>query len=197
MDALEGGGLSPQSIDAAFERIRKHDLDWRAGRCFTYVFSPGEDVGAVAKRAYMAFRTENALDPTSFPSLVRMENELVQIAAELTHGESAVGNFTSGGTREHSIGRQDRAGPRTRATRSRATRPCRPRLGPPRVSQGGPILRAGRHLRPGSQGLLCRPRSHGRHDRREHGLGSRLRAFVRPRRDRPDPRTGRSRSAAH
>ncbi|MBV1861959.1 MAG: aspartate aminotransferase family protein [Nannocystaceae bacterium] len=98
MDALEDGGLSPEAIDAAFGEIRKHDLDWTAGRCFAYVFSAGEDVGAVAKRAYTAFMTENALDPTSFPSLVRMENEVVQIAIELAHGDAAVGNFTSGGT---------------------------------------------------------------------------------------------------
>lgn len=98
MDALEDGGLSPEAIDAAFEKIREHDLDWSAGRCFAYVFSAGEDVGAVAKRAYTAFMTENALDPTSFPSLVRMENEVVKIASELMHGDAAVGNFTSGGT---------------------------------------------------------------------------------------------------
>lgn len=98
MDALEDGGLSPESIDAAFDEIRQHDLDWSSGRCFAYVFSAGEDVGIVATRAYTAFMAENALDPTSFPSLVRMENEVVQIAAELAHGEAAVGNFTSGGT---------------------------------------------------------------------------------------------------
>jgi glutamate/tyrosine decarboxylase-like PLP-dependent enzyme len=98
MDALSDEGLSPDAIDTAFEEIRQHDLDWSAGRCFAYVFSAGEDVGEVAKRAYTAFMTENALDPTSFPSLVRMENEVVAIAAELVHGKDAVGNFTSGGT---------------------------------------------------------------------------------------------------
>ncbi len=98
MESLQDCGLSPETIDAAFDEIRKDDLDWSSGRCFAYVFSAGEDVGAVAKRAYTAFMTENALDPTSFPSLVRMENEVVQIAAELVHGKAAVGNFTSGGT---------------------------------------------------------------------------------------------------
>lgn len=98
MNALQDGGLSPEAIDAAFVEIRKNDLDWSAGRCFAYVFCAGEDVSAVAKRAYTAFMTENALDPTSFPSLVQMENEVVQIAAELAHGDGAVGNFTSGGT---------------------------------------------------------------------------------------------------
>lgn len=98
MKTLAAEGLSVEAIDAAFEDIRQHDLDWSSGRCFAYVFSAGKDVGAVAQRAYTAFLTENALDPTSFPSLVRMENEVVAVAAELMHGDGAVGNFTSGGT---------------------------------------------------------------------------------------------------
>jgi len=98
MKSLADEGLSPESIERAFEEIRAKDLDWSSGRCFAYVFSAGKDVGAVAERAYTAFMTENALDPTSFPSLVHMENEVVEIAAELVHGDGAVGNFTSGGT---------------------------------------------------------------------------------------------------
>ncbi len=98
MHALGDEGMTAAAIEDAFGEIRKDDLDWRSGRCFAYVFSAGEDVQALAKHAYTAFMTENALDPTSFPSLVRMENEIVEIAAELVHGDGAVGNFTSGGT---------------------------------------------------------------------------------------------------
>ncbi len=98
MKALGDDGLTAAAIEEAFGEIRKDDLDWKSGRCFAYVFSAGEDVQEVAKRAYTAFMTENALDPTSFPSLVRMENDLVEIATELVHGPAAVGNFTSGGT---------------------------------------------------------------------------------------------------
>ena len=98
METLAEHGLTPEAIEGAFAEIRQHDLYWSSGRCFAYVFSAGEDVGAVARRAYASFMTENALDPTSFPSLVRMENEVVAVAAELMHGDGAVGNFTSGGT---------------------------------------------------------------------------------------------------
>ena len=98
MKTLAAEGLTADAIDSAFADIRQHDLDWGTGRCFAYVFSAGKDVSTVAHRAYNAFLTENALDPTSFPSLVRMENEVVGVAAELMHGEGAVGNFTSGGT---------------------------------------------------------------------------------------------------
>ena len=45
------------------------------------------------------FLSENGLDPTAFPSLLRIENDLVGMAiAHLNGGGEAVGNFTSGGT---------------------------------------------------------------------------------------------------
>jgi glutamate/tyrosine decarboxylase-like PLP-dependent enzyme len=45
------------------------------------------------------YLSENALDPTTYPSLLRIENELVRMIANLLRGdENVVGNFTSGGT---------------------------------------------------------------------------------------------------
>jgi glutamate/tyrosine decarboxylase-like PLP-dependent enzyme len=45
------------------------------------------------------YLTENALDPTTFPSTLRLENEVVGMVANLLRGdENVVGNFTSGGT---------------------------------------------------------------------------------------------------
>ena len=53
----------------------------------------------MAKRAYMQYLTENALDPTVYPSLARMERELISMAASMLGGDQeVVGNFTSGGT---------------------------------------------------------------------------------------------------
>ena len=51
------------------------------------------------KKAYMAYLTENGLDPTAFPSLLKFETEVVSMAAAHLGGDEAVvGNFTSGGT---------------------------------------------------------------------------------------------------
>ncbi len=87
------------AIFAQLTALSAHDAPWRTGKTFAYVYDPGADVEAVAKRAYMAFLTENALDPTAFPSLLRLENELVGYAANhLNAPEGAAGNFTSGGT---------------------------------------------------------------------------------------------------
>ena len=75
------------------------DVDWRNKRTAVYVFHPGEDVMNVAKEAYALYQSENALGPGAFPSLRRMEEEVIGIALGLMHGpEGATGNMTSGGT---------------------------------------------------------------------------------------------------
>lgn len=75
------------------------DVDWRGKRSAVYVFHPGEDVLEVAKQAYALYQSENALGPAAFPSLRRMENEVVSMAIDLMNGPSeATGNITSGGT---------------------------------------------------------------------------------------------------
>lgn len=90
---------SADEISAALEGFAARDADWRTGRTFAYVYDPGADVEAVAKRAYMRFLTENALAPGAFPSLVRLENEVVGFALNhLNAPEGAAGSFTTGGT---------------------------------------------------------------------------------------------------
>lgn len=90
--------------DALMQRLeafRSDDLDWRSGRVWAYVFDPGEEASSLIKEAYAMYLTENGLDPSAFPSLVKMEREVVAMCADhLGAGESddVVGNFTSGGT---------------------------------------------------------------------------------------------------
>lgn len=98
MTTLPSAGRNRAEIFESFDEFGKDDLDWRNGRCFAYVFTAGDEVYAIARDAYTRFMTENALDPTSFPSLMRMENEVVSMTSELLHSPSGVGNFTSGGT---------------------------------------------------------------------------------------------------
>ncbi len=79
--------------------LGEHDVDWRNKRTAVYVFHPGDDVMQVAKEAYALYQSENALGPAAFPSLRRMEQEVIEIAQGLMHGpEGGTGNITSGGT---------------------------------------------------------------------------------------------------
>ena len=92
-------GLSKDELFARMESYRAGDVDWRSGRTWAYVYDPGREAEEVIKRAYTMYLTENALDPTVFPSILRLETELVAMAAAHLNGDGkVVGNFTSGGT---------------------------------------------------------------------------------------------------
>lgn len=97
--SLPSQGRSKDDVFAALEAARAQDFPWRDGKLFALVFDGGRDVEEVGKKAFMAYLSENGLDPTAFPSLRQFENELVGIARKHLGGdERVVGNFTSGGT---------------------------------------------------------------------------------------------------
>jgi sphinganine-1-phosphate aldolase len=92
-------GLSEDDLFEKLTSFAKSDVPWRDGKTLAYIYDGGPDVERIAKRAYMQYLTENALDPTVYPSLARMERELAAFAAShLGCDEQVVGNFTSGGT---------------------------------------------------------------------------------------------------
>jgi sphinganine-1-phosphate aldolase len=93
-------GLTEAEVFAHLDDIRADDLDTKGGRTWAYVYDPGRaDIDRVAKRALVEFYDENGLDPTVFPSMLRLENEVVGIARDHLRGDDeVVGNFTTGGT---------------------------------------------------------------------------------------------------
>ena len=88
--------------NAVLDELRTYgsaDLDWRSGRTFGYVYDAGREAEDVARAASALFLSDNALDPTAFPSLLRLENEIVAMAAAHVEATADVaGNVTSGGT---------------------------------------------------------------------------------------------------
>jgi phytoene dehydrogenase-like protein len=81
------------------QMLRGRDVDWRAGRASVYVFHSGDDALQVAHDAYGAFISENGLGPGAFPSLKRMESDVVDMGLALQHApDGAAGSMTSGGT---------------------------------------------------------------------------------------------------
>ena len=80
--------------------LQSRDLPVHGGRTLAYVYDSGDpEVDRVAREAVAAYAASNALDPTAFPSLLQMENELVGFACGLLDApEGAVGTVTSGGT---------------------------------------------------------------------------------------------------
>jgi glutamate/tyrosine decarboxylase-like PLP-dependent enzyme len=86
--------------------LRVDDRDWRGGRVFSLVYSAGDAVHDLLERAATLYSAENALNTAVFPSLGRMQEEIVAITAgllgadQLSTGESegVRGYLTSGGT---------------------------------------------------------------------------------------------------
>jgi sphinganine-1-phosphate aldolase len=85
---------------AELAAMQEGDADWRAGRVPLYVFSGPPDVQEIGRAAFNAFFTENALGARrAFPSLARMEREVIEMGLDLFHAPvGAAGNMTSGGT---------------------------------------------------------------------------------------------------
>ena len=92
-------GLARSELFERLEAYRKDDTPWREGRTWAYVYDPGEEAESVIHDAFVSYLGENGLDPTAFPSALRMENEVVAMCASHLQGdENVVGSFTSGGT---------------------------------------------------------------------------------------------------
>src|ERR1041384_1555338 len=90
-------GRDAEEILADVAAFRAQDLPTHGGKLFAYVYDaavPGLD--ELSLKAHGLAASTNGLDPTAFPSLLRMENDIVAAAASLLGG--GVGSLTSGGT---------------------------------------------------------------------------------------------------
>ena len=92
-------GLSANEILQTLSASKQNDIPWKSGKVLAYVYEPDASTYQLTQAAYMMYLTENALDPTAFPSVLKLENEMMSMAADLLGGnDQVVGNFTSGGT---------------------------------------------------------------------------------------------------
>jgi glutamate/tyrosine decarboxylase-like PLP-dependent enzyme len=78
---------------------RGDDADWRGGRTFSLVYNPGDaELERLQEAIAHEYLHENYLNPFAFPSLLKMEREVVAMAADLFGAPGAGGKLTSGGT---------------------------------------------------------------------------------------------------
>ncbi len=98
MSELSKKGQGREEILSKLEQYRADDLAWRDGHCFAYVYDAGREAERIGREVMGMFSMENGLDPTTFPSFKRLENDLMGISAAHLRGEGAAGTFTSGGT---------------------------------------------------------------------------------------------------
>lgn len=92
-------GLAEKDILTHLEANKSGDIPWQSGKTFAYTYDAGPEAMSIVHKAFDSYLTENALDPTAFPSILNLENEVIGMAAELMHGdENCAGTMTSGGT---------------------------------------------------------------------------------------------------
>ncbi|HEY9557079.1 MAG TPA: aminotransferase class V-fold PLP-dependent enzyme [Acidimicrobiales bacterium] len=89
-------------VDELIEEMRSNrgdDARWRAGRTFSLVYNPGDaELERLQEAVALEYLHENYLNPFAFPSLLRMEQQVVGMAADLFGRPAAGGKLTSGGT---------------------------------------------------------------------------------------------------
>ena len=92
-------GRTREEILEHLKSYKKQDINWQSGRAYGYIYDPGKEILEFAKEVFCLFLCENALDFTAYPSLLKIENDLVSMIRKHVHGDDqVVGNFTSGGT---------------------------------------------------------------------------------------------------
>src|SRR3546814_1311480 len=89
-------------VDELIEEMRSNrgdDARWRAGRTFSLVYNPGDaELERLQEAVALEYLHENYLNPFAFPSLLRMAQQVVGMAADLFGRPAAGGQLTSGGT---------------------------------------------------------------------------------------------------
>ncbi len=92
-------GAPREKVLGTMQEYRDADADAARARLFSLVYATRPDVLAVAKEAFTSFFSENALNPMAFPSLRRMETEVIAMTLDLMQApEGAAGTMTSGGS---------------------------------------------------------------------------------------------------
>ena len=76
MKTLPRKGRSSSEVLSTMRALKGDDVQWEDGRVWCLVFHGGDEISSFLKEAYSTYFSENALNPTAFPSLKRMETEV-------------------------------------------------------------------------------------------------------------------------
>ncbi len=87
-----------EEILGKLKKMKEKDVKWENARAFSLVYGADPDVYEVLKESHNMFISTNALNPTAFPSLKTMENEVVGMMKSLLGNEQCSGSMTSGVT---------------------------------------------------------------------------------------------------
>ena len=101
---LPAHGQPPAQVLDELARLKADDRDWRSGRVFSLVYSAGEEHHHLLEQALAMYAAENGLNVLAFPSIGRLQHDLVRNTASLlgaddpASGGGVEGYLTSGGS---------------------------------------------------------------------------------------------------
>jgi glutamate/tyrosine decarboxylase-like PLP-dependent enzyme len=97
--SLPSIGWPKDKVFDALEVLRVDDIAWRDGRAFSLAYYAGAEAISVAEEAYRRFSGENALSTDAFPSLRKIQADVVAMTGKWLGATSeSAGFMTSGGT---------------------------------------------------------------------------------------------------
>ncbi len=99
MGALLPEGVISEKVLEQLSEFTEKDINWQTGKVLTGLYDPGKNAHKLAVEAYSRFLPQNALYVNMYPSIGKLEKEVVSSIAELLRADDeVVGNMTSGGT---------------------------------------------------------------------------------------------------
>ncbi|KAF8547229.1 PLP-dependent transferase [Imleria badia] len=99
--ALPAQGKSSEWILQEMARMDKElgtHTDWRQGKISGAVYHGGDDLSKVLVAAFERYAVSNPLHPDVFPSIRKMEAEIVAMCLRMYNNPDGAGTMTSGGT---------------------------------------------------------------------------------------------------
>ncbi|MEO7854109.1 MAG: hypothetical protein ABIR94_17925, partial [Rubrivivax sp.] len=93
-------GRKHDEVIAQMRDLKSGDADWQHGRVPLFVFKATEELSQIGRDGFFEYFSENALGGgRAFPSVKRMETDIVEMALELFHAPAeAQGFMSTGGT---------------------------------------------------------------------------------------------------
>ena len=105
MITLPEQGQEWPPLKQALQEAKARDYSWKRGRMAVFFYYLDEALERVQQEAYLTFWTENNLGQRAFPSLAKLEGEVVGMGLSLMRApEGAGGTFTSGGSESIFLG---------------------------------------------------------------------------------------------
>ncbi len=98
--SLPTHGRKHDDVIAEMRDLKSGDADWQHGRVPLFVFKANDALSQVGRDGFFEYFSENALGGgRAFPSVKRMETDIVEMALELFHAPAeAQGFMSTGGT---------------------------------------------------------------------------------------------------